>query len=388
MTGEKFCGECGAPLVDTAPANAPVASAAKPSDSAIRVKAEQTDDPTPLEGERKTVTALFADIKGSMELMADLDPEEARAVVDTALKLMIDAVHRYDGYIVQSTGDGIFALFGAPVAHEDHPQRALYAGLRMQEELRRYSAKLREGGNLAVEARVGVNTGEVVVRSIRTGETHTEYTPIGHSTSLESRMQALAPTGSIATTAQVRKLCEGYFVFKDLGPTRVKGVAEPVSVYEVTGLGPLRTAEAHQFSGHVSGTFTSVTGDYDFDGADGSTPGSEVLQTGRLGDLGEVTAPYVEDDSPDSTVKCPPGQTGFQVTIFGVIIVERSGDAIFAGTKNAGGECVDFSTGKFTADVTLPITGGSGKFANASGSFTHDVTGQFTVVDATGKHHL
>ena len=91
-----------------------------------------------VDGERKTVTALFADIKGSTELMEDLDPEEARAIIDPALKLMIDAVHRYDGYVVQSTGDGIFALFGAPVAHEDHPQRALYAALRMQEEMRRY----------------------------------------------------------------------------------------------------------------------------------------------------------------------------------------------------------------------------------------------------------
>jgi len=91
-----------------------------------------------LEGERKTVTALFADIKGSTELMRDLDPEEARAIIDPALQLMIDAVHRYDGYVVQSTGDGIFALFGAPVAHEDHPQRALHAALRMQEDLKRY----------------------------------------------------------------------------------------------------------------------------------------------------------------------------------------------------------------------------------------------------------
>jgi class 3 adenylate cyclase len=173
--------------------------------------------------------------------MEDLDPEEARAIVDPALKLMMDAVHRYDGYIVQSTGDGIFALFGAPVAHEDHPQRALYAALRMQEDLRRYSAKLREGGNLAVEARVGVNTGEVVVRSIRTDDLHTEYTPIGHSTGLAARMQALAPTGSIATTEQTRRLCEGYFSFKALGPTIIKGVSEPVGVVEVTGLGPLRT---------------------------------------------------------------------------------------------------------------------------------------------------
>ncbi len=193
------------------------------------------------DGERKTVTALFADIKGSTELEQDLDPEEARAIVDPALKLMIDAVQRYDGYVVQSTGDGIFAIFGAPVAHEDHPQRALYAALRMQEELRRYSAKLRERGNLPLEARVGVNTGEVVVRSISTGGGHVEYTPIGHTTNLASRMQALAPTGSIAISEQTRKLCEGYFALKALGPTKVKGVSEPVNVYEVTGLGPLRT---------------------------------------------------------------------------------------------------------------------------------------------------
>jgi class 3 adenylate cyclase/predicted ATPase len=187
------------------------------------------------------VTALFADIKGSTELEQDLDPEEARAIVDPALKLMIDAVRRYDGYIVQSTGDGIFALFGAPVAHEDHPQRALYAALRMQEELKHYSARLREAGTLPIEARVGVNTGEVVVRSIATGQGHTEYTPIGYTTNLASRMQALAPTGSIAISEQTRKFAEGYFQLKPLGPTKVKGVSEPVNVYEVTGLGPLRT---------------------------------------------------------------------------------------------------------------------------------------------------
>src|SRR5246127_5039123 len=128
-----------------------------------------------IEGERKTVTALFADIKGSTELMEDLDPEEARAIVDPALKLMIDAAHRYDGYVVQSTGDGIFALFGAPVAHEDHPQRALYAALRMQQDLRHYSDRLRVEGKLPLQARVGVNTGEVVVRAINTGGGHAEY---------------------------------------------------------------------------------------------------------------------------------------------------------------------------------------------------------------------
>ena len=140
----KFCSECAEAVVsDVSKSTARTSSA-----TSVRIASEQTD-PEVAAGERKTVTALFADIKGSTELEQDLDPEEARAIVDPALKLMIDAVHRYDGYIVQSTGDGIFALFGAPVAHEDHPQRALYAALRMQEELKRYSSRLREAGNAA-----------------------------------------------------------------------------------------------------------------------------------------------------------------------------------------------------------------------------------------------
>jgi class 3 adenylate cyclase len=234
----RFCAQCATSL--SGEAAQPSKAATDPTASGIRVAVDNSE-PQAIEGERKTVTALFADIKGSTELEQDLDPEEARAIIDPALKLMIDAARRYDGYIVQSTGDGIFALFGAPVAHEDHPQRALYAALRMQEELKRYSARLREAGNLPLEARVGVNTGEVVVRSIKTGEGHTEYTPIGHTTNLASRMQALAPTGSIAISEQTRKFVEGYFALKPLGPTRVKGVSEPVNVYEVTGLGPLRT---------------------------------------------------------------------------------------------------------------------------------------------------
>src|SRR5277367_5300255 len=232
----KFCAECAAALSS----DASKSSARTSSSSSVRI-ASDSSDPDGAEGERKTVTALFADIKGSTELEQDLDPEEARAIVDPALKLMINEVRRYDGYVVQSTGDGIFALFGAPLAHEDHPQRALYAALRMQEELRRYSAKLvAEGGN-PLQCRVGITTGEVVVRSITTGESKTEYTPIGHTTNLASRMQAVAPVGSIAITEATRKLCEGYFVLKPLGPTKVKGVSEPVDVYEVTGMGPLRT---------------------------------------------------------------------------------------------------------------------------------------------------
>ncbi|MGA8057731.1 MAG: adenylate/guanylate cyclase domain-containing protein, partial [Candidatus Binataceae bacterium] len=191
------------------------------------------------DGERKTVTALFADIQGSTELMRDLDPEEARAIVDPVLSLMIEAVHRYGGYVAQSTGDGIFALFGAPVAHEDHPQRALHAALAMQEELHRYADRLRAEGKILVEARVGVNTGEVVVRSIETGG-HTEYTPVGHVTNLAARMQTAAPAGSIAASEATQRLCEGYFEFRVLGPTAVKGLDQPVEVYEVVRAGPLR----------------------------------------------------------------------------------------------------------------------------------------------------
>jgi class 3 adenylate cyclase len=169
---EKFCGDCGAALVAAQPRaiQSPTTAAAG---SDLRIASEHAD--ASLDGERKTVTALFADIKGSTELMRDLDPEEARAIVDPVLQLMMDAVHRYGGYVAQSTGDGIFALFGAPIAHEDHPQRALHVALAMQEELRRYADRLRADGKIPVEARVGVNTGEVVVRSIQVGG-HTEYT--------------------------------------------------------------------------------------------------------------------------------------------------------------------------------------------------------------------
>ena len=193
------------------------------------------------EGERKTITALFADLKGSTALIEGLDPEEARAIIDPALQLMMDAVHRYEGYVAQALGDGIFALFGAPLAHEDHPQRALYAALRMQEEMRRYGDSLRMKGYPPLAMRVGVNTGEVVVRSIRKDDLHTDYVPVGHSTNLAARMEQLAAPGSILVTAQTHKLTDGYFEFKDLGQTQIKGVEEPLHVYEVLGAGPLRT---------------------------------------------------------------------------------------------------------------------------------------------------
>jgi len=193
------------------------------------------------DGERKTITALFADIKGSTALMEELDPEEARGLVDPALKLMMSAVHRYEGYVAQSLGDGIFALFGAPIAHEDHAQRALYAALRMQEEMKQYADRLRLAGGAPLQIRVGINTGEVVVRSIRTDDLHTDYVPVGHSTNLAARMESLATPGSIVISQHTHRLVDGYFECKSLGTANVKGASEPLPIYEVLGVGPLRT---------------------------------------------------------------------------------------------------------------------------------------------------
>src|SRR6266571_1323708 len=214
-----------------------------PKHLAERIRAEQAamEARGSVDGERKTITALFADIKDSTALIEDLDPEAARRLIDPALQLMMDAVHRYEGFVAQALGDGILALFGAPIAHEDHPQRALYAALRMQDEMRRYSDTLREQGHPPLLMRVGVNTGEVVVRSIRKEDLHTDYVPVGHSTNLAARMEQLAAPGAILVTAQTHTLTAGYFEFKALGKTQVKGVEEPLTVYEVLGAGPLRT---------------------------------------------------------------------------------------------------------------------------------------------------
>jgi class 3 adenylate cyclase/tetratricopeptide (TPR) repeat protein len=228
-SGGKFCGDCGAPL------NA--ASIPRPIDTQTVGSDFATDQ---AEGERKIVTALFADLKGSTALMEGLDPEDAHAIVEPALQIMVEAVRRYDGYVVRTTGDGIFALFGAPVAYEDHPQRALYAALQMQQELRRYSASLVAKGGNPLEARVGVHTGEVVAYSVETSG-KPEYRLIGHTANLASRLESVAPAGSIAIAESTRNLCEGYFAVKTMGPTPVKGIADPVNVYEVVGLGPLRS---------------------------------------------------------------------------------------------------------------------------------------------------
>jgi predicted ATPase/class 3 adenylate cyclase len=262
----KFCGECGSGLTrdkstptasitgvrrvfgaaeadrqETGPPRDPLSYT--PSHLVERILHEQAaiESRATVDGERKTITALFADIKGSMELIQDLDPEEARTIVDPVLHIMMNAVHRYEGYVAQSLGDGIFALFGAPIAQEDHPHRAVYAALRMQEDSRRYAERLRLERGVNIQIRVGINTGEVVVRSIRKDDLHTDYVPVGHSTGLAARAEALATPGSIVATEHTKRLTEGFFQFASMGKAQIKGVSSPIELFEIAGVGPLKT---------------------------------------------------------------------------------------------------------------------------------------------------
>ncbi|MGZ8444699.1 MAG: AAA family ATPase, partial [Candidatus Binatia bacterium] len=193
-----------------------------------------------LEGERKQVTVLFADMKGSMELLADRDPEEARKFLDPVIEHMMEAVHRYEGTVSNLMGDGIMALFGAPLAHEDHAVRACYAALRMQESVQHFADGVRRTEGIPIQIRVGLNSGEVVVGAIG-NDLKMDYTAVGQTVHLASRMEQMATPGSIMMTNDALRLAEGYVQVKPLGPVKVKGLTEPVEVYEVTGIGAERS---------------------------------------------------------------------------------------------------------------------------------------------------
>ncbi|HSL52364.1 MAG TPA: adenylate/guanylate cyclase domain-containing protein, partial [Candidatus Deferrimicrobiaceae bacterium] len=186
------------------------------------------------------MTVLFADLKGSMELLADRDPEEARKLLDPVIERMMEAVHRYEGTVNQVMGDGIMALFGAPLAHEDHAVRACYAALRMQDGVRRYSEQLRRAQGVEAQIRIGLNSGEVVVRSIGS-DLRMDYTAVGQTSHLAARMEQLATPGTVRLTGETVRLAEGYVEVRSLGPIPVKGLADPVEIFELTGAGQART---------------------------------------------------------------------------------------------------------------------------------------------------
>jgi class 3 adenylate cyclase/tetratricopeptide (TPR) repeat protein len=187
-----------------------------------------------LEGERKQVTVLFADIKDSTELIKGLDPEAVQQLLDPALHCMMDAVHRFEGTVNQVLGDGIMALFGAPIAHEDHALRAYYAALAMQAAMRDYTEGVRRTHGLELRIRVGLNAGEVVVRTIR-NDLHMDYSAVGETTHLAARMEQLATPGTIRLSAATLRLVEGLVRVMALGPVPVKGLSEPVEIFELVG---------------------------------------------------------------------------------------------------------------------------------------------------------
>jgi len=237
-SGARFCVQCGQAVGGPA---AEAARFAAPHAYTPRHLAEKIlTSRGMLEGERKQVTVVFADLKSSMELLADRDPEEAKRILDPVLERMMEAVHRYEGTVNQVMGDGIMSLFGAPISHEDHAVRACYAALRMQDAIRRYTDELRRSHGLEVQIRVGVNSGEVVVRSIGS-DLRMDYTAVGQTTHLAARMEQLAPPGTIRLTAETLRLAEGFVQVKPLGPIPVKGLPEPVEVFELLGVAGART---------------------------------------------------------------------------------------------------------------------------------------------------
>jgi class 3 adenylate cyclase/tetratricopeptide (TPR) repeat protein len=239
--GAKFCKKCGQPL-SRAAAPEPVVTprfASPESYTPKHLARKILTSKGALEGERKQVTVLFADLKGSLELLADRDPEEARKLLDPVLERMMEAVHRYEGTVNQVMGDGIMALFGAPLAQEDHAVRACYAALVTQESVRRYAGEVQRTQGIPLHVRIGLNSGEVVVRSVGS-DLQMDYTAVGQTTHLAARMEQMAMPGSILIAEATLRLAEGYIQVKPIGPVNVKGLNDPLEVYEVMGASSLR----------------------------------------------------------------------------------------------------------------------------------------------------
>ena len=232
----RFCNQCGAALQRAGAPPRAAPHARIPQHLAARILTSREA----LEGERKQVTVLLADLKGSMELLADRDPEEARRLLDPVLEHMMEAVHHYEGTVNQVMGDGIMGLFGAPLAHEDHAVRACYAALRMQERVGRYADEIQRLHGVTVQIRIGLNSGDVVVRSIGS-DLHMDYTAVGQTTHLAARMEQMAKPGSSLLTAATLRLVEGYVRVRSLGPVPIRGLAEPMEVLELLGAAAWRT---------------------------------------------------------------------------------------------------------------------------------------------------
>ncbi|HWU69393.1 MAG TPA: adenylate/guanylate cyclase domain-containing protein, partial [Stenotrophobium sp.] len=240
----RFCNQCGARL---AAAPQPAAASYTPQHLTERVLRTRAA----MQGERKRVTVLFADIKGSTRLAQEAGAEAWHDILDRFFAILSGAVHRYEGTVNQYTGDGIMALFGAPVAHEDHARRAGLAALEMQAQVRRYADELRLSRGLNLSMRVGLNTGEVIVGRIG-DDLRMDYTAQGHTVNLAARMEHICEPGRVYLSRYTARGIEGYFRLRDLGRMQVAGVDEPVEVYELEGQGELNTRLDRSLSRYAS----------------------------------------------------------------------------------------------------------------------------------------
>src|SRR5712691_10593742 len=240
--GKKFCGACGAAFGPAARStDAPGDRFATPKAYTPAHLAERIlKDRTALSGERKQVTVLFADVSGFTSLSEKLDPEDVHALINRAFELMLAEIHHYEGTVNQFLGDGLMALFGPPIAHEDHAQRALHAALGMQRVLQGYGAELHRTQGIAFRMRMGLNTGLVVVASIG-DNLRMDYTAVGDTTNLAARMLSLAEPGQIVIAEDTQRAVSGYFVTRPLGAQAIKGKAAPVNTYAVVRDRGLRT---------------------------------------------------------------------------------------------------------------------------------------------------
>ncbi|QQX86586.1 AAA family ATPase [Cupriavidus necator] len=240
-----FCQRCGARLAWLGDNPGHSTSPAQPGatrDSSDRIRDYQAlSDQRDTACERKTITILFADIAGSTAMIHDKDPEEANRILSPVIKLMIEAVHCYEGFVAKSLGDGIMALFGAPIALENHAQCALYSALQMRRAINLHNDQVEAEHRLPIQIRVGIHTGEVVMRPVRNDNLRVDYDPVGQSIHIAARMEAIAPPSSILVTEATFDLSKGYFEFKGLGDVPVKGIPNALAVYEVLGPGSFRT---------------------------------------------------------------------------------------------------------------------------------------------------
>jgi len=234
---QKFCDRCGTPLIERVAVPGPDPRSYTPDHLAEKIHTAKGS----LEGERKQVTVLFVDVKGSMELLEGLGSEAWRQVMERMFALLCEGVHRFEGTVDQFTGDGIVAFFGAPIAHEDHAQRACGAALYLSDQLARYAEQLKREEGLDLSVRMGLSSGEVVVGVI--GEDlQMAYAAIGHSVGLGRRMEELAEPGKAYLTERTAALVSGYFELHDKGVFEIKGVHQPLRVYELAGTGAARTS--------------------------------------------------------------------------------------------------------------------------------------------------